>query len=269
MGFDCFNFIRMPGRLPFCDAGINYNGKLSENEILAQIDYLIRQKFPDGKIPIEKFKIQFARMGEPSFNENTLKVLRRLPDLYDMPGFIPSISTVAPNETNEFFRKLLKIKKEKYQKSFQLQFSIHTTDEKLRDWIIPVKKWGLDKIAKYGKDFYDKGGRKITLNFAVTDKIKIDRNVLLRHFSPDMFIIKITPVNPTHRAKENNVYSPFNKESLTKTTAKLRDVGYEVILSVGELEENYIGSNCGQYITAHKEAREETKDSYFYKLQKV
>ena len=42
----------------------------------------------------------------------------------------------------------------------------------------------------------------------------------------------------------------------------LRDAGYEVLLSIGELEENRIGSNCGQYIQAHLEARKKLKNGY-------
>ncbi|MCG3217917.1 MAG: radical SAM protein, partial [Candidatus Heimdallarchaeota archaeon] len=46
-----------------CDAGGEYKGKLTTEEILAEIDYMVRKRFPDGNIPIPKFKIQFARMG--------------------------------------------------------------------------------------------------------------------------------------------------------------------------------------------------------------
>ena len=60
----------------FCDAGIYYEGKLSKDDIMSQIDYLIASRFPDREVPVPKFKIQFARMGEPSFNQNVLNVLQ-------------------------------------------------------------------------------------------------------------------------------------------------------------------------------------------------
>ncbi len=31
----------------------------------------------------------------------------------------------------------------------------------------------------------------------------------------------------------------------------IREAGYEVIISIGEQEENRIGSNCGQYVQKH------------------
>ncbi|MBD3871329.1 MAG: hypothetical protein IFK91_00230 [Acidobacteria bacterium] len=33
---------------------------------------------------------------------------------------------------------------------------------------------------------------------------------------------------------------------------RFRDVGYETIVNIGELEENAIGSNCGMYVTEER-----------------
>ncbi len=249
----------------FCDAGSEYKGKVSKNEMFEQIDYLITSKFPDRKIRVEKFKIQFARMGEPSFNDDVLEVLEEFPEIYLAPGFIPSLSTIAPNGTDKFFQRLLNIKNKNYKK-FQLQFSIHTTDGKMRDWLIPVEKWPFEKIADYGKEFYNKEGRKITLNFALADDMPLDPNVLAKFFSPDIFLIKITPVNPTYSANENGLSSNLlMAKKRSDLFDELQSLGYDVILSIGELEENLIGSNCGQYITTYKK-NGIIKDAYTYKL---
>jgi 23S rRNA (adenine2503-C2)-methyltransferase len=139
----------------FCDGGITYKGKLSKEEIFAQIDFPIRKRFPDGNIHVEKFKVQFARVGEPSLNPAVIEVLSELPSRYNAPGFLPCVSTIAPEGTDGFFDRLLNIRKNVYQrKDFQLQFSIHTTDNKLRDRLIPVKKWDLERISEYGEVFF-------------------------------------------------------------------------------------------------------------------
>jgi len=65
-----------------CDAGGDYGGRLSAEQILFQIDYMIKKRYPEMKIPAEKFKIQFARMGEPALNPNVLDVLSELPGCY-------------------------------------------------------------------------------------------------------------------------------------------------------------------------------------------
>lgn len=252
----------------FCDAGGNYCGKLSREDILFQIDYLVRKRFPDREIPVKKFKIQFARIGEPSFNESILDVLESLPEIYNAPGLIPSISTVMPIGREDFFERLMDIKKRKYARRFQLQFSIHTTDKKLRDWLIPVKKTDFEGLGEYGERFYDAGGRKITLNFATAEGMPINPDILLKYFTPETFLIKLTPLNPTYHAKENRL-SSVKSEEWDEIVRTLQDAGYDVIQSIGELEENLIGSNCGQYVTAHKTAKEEIDGAYLYNLQKV
>src|SRR4030065_200603 len=172
-----------------CDAGSYYQGKLSKEEIWAQIDFLVRKRYPEGSLTAKKFKIQFARVGEPAFNLDVLKVLEELPYRYQAPGLMPSLSTIAPAGTSQFFSKLMEIKKKEYSRGrFQLQFSIHTTDEKLRDRLIPVKKWSFAQIKEYGEEFYKTGDRKITLNFALIQDMPVDSRVLLRHFDPDKFL---------------------------------------------------------------------------------
>lgn len=251
-----------------CDAGSFYHGKLSKEEMLAQIDYLVTKYYSDKFIPIKKFKIQFARMGEPAFNSAVIDVLDALPSYYKAPGLIPSISTVAPQGCNDFFAQLLEIKNKFYRNGkFQLQFSLHTTDEKLRDQIIPIKKWKFAQIAEYGENFYAAGDRKITLNFALEKNYNFDIDQLKKYFDPEIFAIKITPINPTLNAIKNKLESYIksdifdDKQSLVN---KLQTCGYDTLFSVGELEENKIGSNCGQYIKRYFDAGKKIAGTYEY-----
>jgi 23S rRNA (adenine2503-C2)-methyltransferase len=257
----------------FCDCGITYKGKLSKDEIFAQIDFLIKKRFPDGHIPVEKFKVQFARVGEPAFNPSVIVVLSELPERYNAPGLLPCVSTVAPEGSDSFFEKLLYVRKRIYmERDFQLQFSIHTTDKELRDKLIPVKKWDFEKISGYGEKFYEKGRRKITLNFALTEDNSVEPSILLEYFDPEKFLIKITPVNPTYKAVTNKISSfiePNNKRKARSLINKLKEADYEVIESIGELDENNIGSNCGQYIQAHLAASKNLENSYTYAIKNL
>ncbi len=262
--------IGCPVRCRFCDAGEYYQGKLTKEEILAQIDYMVKKRFPDRKVPVEKFKIQFARMGEPAFNPSVLDVLEDLPDLYDAPGLLPTLSTIAPKGSDRFFNRLLEIKNFFYKERFQLQFSIHTTNTDSRDWVIPIKKWDFKTIAAYGERFYREGERKITLNFALTENIPVDAGVLYSYFDPTKFLIKITPLNPTHRAMRNKMSSRIRpEEEDCELIEMLRKAGYEVILSIGEWEENRIGSNCGQFVLSTLRRNKPLKGGYTYPLQKI
>jgi 23S rRNA (adenine2503-C2)-methyltransferase len=236
----------------FCDAGGNYRGRLSYEELIFQIDYLIRSRFPDLHIHTKRLKIQFARMGEPLFNPAVLKVLKDLPERYDLPEFSPSLSTIGPVGSGKFLEELIKIKKELYPDTFQLQFSIHSTDTNQRDALIPVHKMSFDEIAGYGKEFYVEGGKKITLNFALSEKSIVSAEKLARYFDPGIFIIKVTPLNPTFKAQEHGLKSNINHDDDHPGFIKdLHERGFETILSIGAWEENRIGSNCGQYINTY------------------
>lgn len=254
-----------------CDAGGYYLGKPTQEEIISQIDFLVRKRFPDGCVPAQQFKIQFARMGEPSLNNSVLDVLDKLPHLYHAPGLMPSISTVAPKGTQSFFNRLLDIKNEKYSGGhFQFQFSIHTTNPSLRDDLVPVRKWSFSEMSEYGARFFAPGDRKITLNFALAHGLPIDPEALLSYFNPEIFLIKITPLNPTYRAAENQLSSyinPLKEGEDYDVVQQLRSAGYDVIVSIGALEENLIGSNCGQYIRTHLLATKQMDNGYTYRIQ--
>jgi 23S rRNA (adenine2503-C2)-methyltransferase len=253
-----------------CDAGGYYQGKPTAGEILAQIEFLVKQRFPDGVVPSRQFKIQFARMGEPALNPAVLDVLEALPGSFQAPGLMPSISTIAPVGREAFFERLLEIKRAHYPDGrFQFQFSLHTTDAQLRDQIIPVRKWSFGQMAEYGERFFEPGDRKITLNFALASHAPLEADVLRRYFSPEKFLVKITPLNPTYRAVENNLASHIDAhapDNTDRTVEALRNTGYQVILSIGNVEENQVGSNCGQYLRAHLNASDKLGDGYTYSV---
>jgi 23S rRNA (adenine2503-C2)-methyltransferase len=46
----------------------------------------------------------------------------------------------------------------------------------------------------------------------------------------------------------------------------LEQAGYRVIVSIGEAEENLIGSNCGQFVLKHVQAENKLGDGYLYKI---
>ena len=116
---------------------------------------------------------------------------------------------------------------------------------------------GFQEIAEYGERFYNEGDKKITLNFAISKGYPVDADIVREYFDPDKFIIKLTPINPTETAICNELISEidaYNPSSADKIVNDFRSKGYDVILSIGEVEENKIGSNCGQFVTQIKES---------------
>ena len=241
-----------PVNCPICDAGGSYRGRLTADEIMAQIDHLVRLHFPDGQPTTPKLKIQFARMGDPAFNDAVLDVLQRLPETWPRAGIMASISTVAPAGHEAFFTALADIKNTCYPPgNFQMQFSLHTTDEEQRRRLVPVKTWSFETMARWGAAFYREGDRKVTLNFAAARGFPLDPAALSAVFDPRYFLVKLTPVNPTHASRQAGIaglIDPETPERNMDVVAAFEDAGYDVILSIGETRENQIGSNCGMYI---------------------
>ncbi len=259
-----------PIKCKMCDAGGEYRGKLTAEEILAQTDYMVKRRYPDLQVPAKKFKVQFARMGEPSLNPAVLDALEALPQRYDAPGLIGCLSTVAPRGTDRFFQSLLELKERLYRGRFQLQFSVHSTDERQRDWIIPVKKWPLEKIAEFGESFVGPWDRKITLNFALAEEYRLDPDRLREVFNPEKFLVKITPLNPTYASVESGLRSYVKLEPAEYPIVKeLEDRGFQVIVSIGEPEENLVGSNCGQLLKRHLRSRKRLPGAYTYPVEKL
>ncbi len=256
----------------FCDAGGEYRGPLDRGEIEFQIDYLLNRRFPGGAVPCEKFKIQFARMGEPALNPAVLDVIAGLPVRLRAPGLIVSLSTIAPSGCGGFFTRLLQVRDALPPGTFQFQFSLHTSDERRRRELVPARTWSFAEMAAYGREFRRPGDRKITLNFALAEGYPLEAAALLDRFDPAVFLVKITPVNPTARARANALRTVFDRRRRDgEAVDALRRAGYEVIVSLGDFEENAIGSNCGQFLRSYLERGTEGRpgDSYSYAVEEL
>jgi len=235
-----------------CDAGaMGFHGNLTAGEMLAQVRGVISDNPGLDPRSHPKFKIHFARMGEPALNPAVLEALRLLPSEMPFPGLMPSLSTVAPKtpEAEDFLERLIEVKNAHYRGGrFQLQFSVHVTDAGLRKKIVPVPVWSFGEIAAYGKRFVRPGDRKITLNFALPEGERLDVEELQRVFDPALFLIKVTPVNPTCRADLNGSAYVWNNPSvgLAEDSAALEHAGFTVILSPSAPEEIEAETSCGQ-----------------------
>lgn len=240
-----------PVACAMCDAGERYSGRLSSEEILAQIDHLVRWRYPDGNPTVRRLKVQFARMGDPAFNPAVLEVLRGLPQRYPGVNVMPCISTIAPARCDSFFDSLLSINDDIYRGNFQMQFSLHTTDEKRRRELIPTSTWTFQQMGEYARRFAQPGTRKVTLNFAAPRGFPLDPQALLPYFPTHCCMVKLTPINPTHRALRSGlegVVDPSSREGLESLVDGFRRAGYDTLVSIGETEENQIGSNCGMFV---------------------
>lgn len=242
-----------PVNCVMCDAGGGFKGNLSSDEMLGQIKAVVADNGLNPNV-CAKFKVQFARMGEPALNPQVMTALKELSRLY--PGVIPCIATIGPKDCSSWFNQLLIVRD--LFRDFQLQFSVNSTDEALRDVIMPYPKMSLSQLADYGQSFCRPGQRKAVLNFALQPRWPLDAVTLRKVFDPKYFAVKLTPTNPTATGRENGLDLNEDLGAInSKMEEKARDLerqGFLVIRSVGELEENRIGSNCGQAVRSFVES---------------
>ena len=236
-----------PANCLMCDAGDYYRGNLTAEEMMEQVDQAVAGH-AIRPADCAKFKVQFARMGEPALNEEVLGALELLHKRF--PNVLPCIATIAPEGSQVWFEKLLDLR-DRFN-DFQVQFSINTTDSKLRDRLMPFPKLSWDWIAGYGERFLRPGQRKPVLNFTLCPDWPVEAGVVKGVFSPEAFAIKLTVLNPTETGRKNGL-TPHEryeqaKEEVCRKASELEACGFEVIRSVGNMEENEIGSNCGQAI---------------------
>ena len=243
-----------PVACKMCDAGGGFARHLTAPELHQQLSILVKDTFPNG-LDTKMWKVQLARMGEPTLNPAVLEFLSQLADMQHENLYI-SLSTVGPATCAPFIQELKKIKDNNFSGKFQLQFSIHSTDDEARRMLIPIRSLALPEIAALGRQFRNPGDKKITLNFIVMKDVPIDTDRIAKLFDGENFLIKLTPLNPTYRAEYFKIhpgFDPEKPETVQKLISEFETKGFEVILSIGELEENQIGSNCGQYLETLKQ----------------
>lgn len=181
-----------PVRCKFCATGKMKKWRnLTADEIVAQVEMMIN-KNPDYDFGAAKeHKINYTRMGEPFLNiENVRKAIEIIDEIY--PNTHHYISTIGIRGSDFSFVK----------DNITLQFSVHSTDEAHRDWLIPFpKKMTLEEIGQVRTQ----SNLKTTINMTLVDTSDFDINVFKRYFPTEHFFVKLSPINPNSISEKNNL----------------------------------------------------------------
>lgn len=212
----------------------------------------------------DRLNIHFARMGEPTFNGNVLDVAMCLKrNIYDFwhgtemrTGTIhPVVSTMMPINNKHLFKFIdiwcNDIKNGYYNGEAGLQLSINSTNEEQRKKMFSNNSLSLENISQLMSTMPDPIGRKYTLNFALADNYELDSKKLYKLFSPDRFIVKITPIHLTSSCIENKIettggYSEYHPYKQAETELKL--LGYDVLIFIPSKDEDESLITCGNAI---------------------
>jgi 23S rRNA (adenine2503-C2)-methyltransferase len=130
----------------------------------------------------KEFKINYTRMGEPFLNlENVKEAINILNKKY--PNLNHYVSTIGIKDSDFYWIK----------DNITLQISLHSTDEKSRDWLIPYNnKMTIEELGQIRTQSY----LKTTINLTLVKEEDFNINVLKKYFDKDYFFIKISPINP-------------------------------------------------------------------------
>lgn len=219
-----------------------------------------------------RLNIHYARMGEPTFNPHVLDHAKWLKDHIDPEYNVhPVLTTMLPRR-NEWLKTFLhtwvRIKNRVYRGNAGLQLSINSTNDEERERIFGGNALPLHEIPRL-LDGAVPVGRKFTLNFPVC-QWEVRPEVLIRHFDPARFLVKLTPMHETVASRrfghetQGDYVSPAPYETLAD---QLRAVGYEVLVFIASRDEDHGMITCGHAVLASaktgKHPRERAGDLVF------
>jgi 23S rRNA (adenine2503-C2)-methyltransferase len=201
----------------------------------------------------KRLNVHFARMGEPSWNPAVLDCGRWLKEDLDGSFHIhPVVSTMMPRKNwglGEFIREWMDIKNNIYNGNAGLQLSINSTSEEEREYMFSNNACSLHEIGQVMDGIKPKG-RKITLNFAIAG-YTVDPAVLLKYFSPDHYICKLTPMHKTNTAIRHGIETTgdyTSPEPYLEIEANLQKAGYETLVFIASEDEDLGRITCGNAI---------------------
>ena len=245
-----------PMRCAFCDVpAYGFYGNCSISDLEYQVKHIIINE--DVK-HTKRFNLHYARMGEPTYNEDVLRFtsdyLDKIVNKYILADTIhPVISTMLPKHTlvDSFIMSWCNIKNTRRSGEAGLQFSINSTDEEQRNRQFNKASHSLSKISDIADKMPYPIGRKYTLNFAVTEDTILDAKKLTSMFDKEKFIVKITPIHKTSSADKNgfNVSTTYQSYDVyQKFEEPLLEEGWDVIVFVPSKEEDEDRITCGNAI---------------------
>lgn len=223
----------------FCGAGDNFVRSLTADEIVAQVQYLFKDRNIDPT-QVKKGQIMFMSMGEPMLNKNGLEgALRQLYALY--PNFALLISTSGPIVDYTWLHALAK-----EIPTIGLQFSVHESTDAARDKLIPFKaKLTLEEIAVEGASFFTATGRQPFFNYCAHEANTgmDDAMRLERLFHPGIWQATISVI--CERDESIAAANQRQRQLATDFMEKLMALGFST-RCFDPAGQDDIGGGCGQ-----------------------
>lgn len=181
-----------PVRCKFCaTAKLKKWRCLTADEIVSQVLFIVGKNPNYNPFFVKEFKINYTRMGEPFLNiEEVTKAILKIDRMF--PNVHHYVSTIGIRGADYSWVK----------GNVTLQVSVHSFDEKHRDWLIPYnRKMTLEELGQ----IRTKSNLKTTINLTLVDESDFDIEKLKRWFDPKFFFVKLSPINKNDVSEKNNL----------------------------------------------------------------
>lgn len=238
----------------FCDCPkLGFHGNVSAWELVSEVSSAISLSgISHGK----RLNVHYARMGEPTFNEDVITATKIIGELANktFDEFHPVVSTMMPKRNKNLVPFLKKwtglMCTDDWNGGLGLQFSINTLNEEHRNEMFRNKSLSLQEISDIIKQLPTPIGRKYTLNFAVTSKSNLDVDLMNKYFDKDKCIVKITPIHETKEAISNEYEIVTDFDVYEQFEQPLVNDGWDVIVFIPSKEEDADRITCGNSLIA-------------------
>lgn len=223
----------------FCASSLNgLSRNLAPSEMLSQI--LTAKKDSGRKIS----NVVLMGIGEPLDNyDDVIKFLHILsaPEGINIGQRRISLSTCG------IVDKIYKLMEEKLQ--ITLSVSLHAPNDEIRSKIMPVnKKWGVNELLKACRDYTNAGGRRISFEYAMIDKVNDSPECaceLSAKLHGMLCHVNLIPANEVKergvkkagRAKVQRFYDILSENGITVTIR--RTLGSDINASCGQLRNEH------------------------------
>ncbi|MCX6013886.1 MAG: 23S rRNA (adenine(2503)-C(2))-methyltransferase RlmN [Chloroflexi bacterium] len=222
----------------FCATGQQgFERNLSSGEIIDQVLYFARYLRLQKAASITN--IVFMGMGEPMLNYESLIQSVRM--LTSQEGFGLGARNITVS-TAGFIPEIKRLSKEGLQVG--LAISLHASDDKLRDQLVPInKKYPLKRLLAVCEEYCEVTGRRISFEYAlfkgINDSEKQARE--LAHFLKGLNChVNLIPANPTL----NKSLKPSLDESVNVFFAELERL--HIQCTIRQRKGLDIDAGCGQ-----------------------
>jgi 23S rRNA (adenine2503-C2)-methyltransferase len=221
----------------FCATGKNgFHRNLRVSEIISQVLFFSRRLHAIGQ---KITNIVFMGMGEPFLNYNaTLQSVKRFndPKGINIGARRITISTIGIVE------KIINFADE--QRQFNLAISLHASDDKIREELVPIaNKYPIKEILKSADYYISKTNRKITYEYILIDKINSTRKhaqSLADLLKKQICHVNLIALNPNLHFKGN----PPSVKSISEFSNILLSNG--ISTTIRNSQGSKIKAGCGQ-----------------------